>query len=369
MVAPLFILVYRLIFLQGMVTYRVGFLEDSTQGVPGLALRSVAAEVRSDPELSYSDAHALFDFSFYQGREEAEAALRDRRVYALVSARREKGSALPILVLEGDASDPYFLLSSVALRAAAEKAAERLASIEPTIKFEYRSLGASGARSPFENYVPGLIVVASLAGIYAFSLALTREREARASTRFALARVSRAEVLAGKGWAFLGLSLAATALAFGFACALGFTCPDGVALDLLVSLLFCALCSAAMVGIGFGVAAYARNSMEALALATIPFFLLVFFSGSVYPLPEFTLFRAAGCDIRLFDFLPSTHAVRGLKRVLTFGLGSGRAEIWASLGALAITAAACLSGGGALYGRKVLVLPGFKERRGRVHKD
>jgi ABC-2 type transport system permease protein len=108
--------------------------------------------------------------------------------------------------------------------------------------------------------------------------------------------------------------------------------------------------------------------MEALAAATIPFFLLVFFSGSVYPLPEFTLFHAGGRDVRVFDFLPSSHAVRGVKRVLTFGLRSGGAEIWLSAGALALTAFACLAAGTALYGRKCLRLPGFNQPSAHVHK-
>jgi len=349
-VAPLFILVYRLIFLQGMIVYRIGMVDAGTGGISALLSTRLSAQLEENPELSYSDGSSLFDLRTYPTREAGERAIRNRDIYVLVIP----GAGQARVTLAGDFSDPYYLLASTALRAALEDAFAGLVGLSSPLKFETSALGFSGKKTPFENYVPGLIVVSSLAGIYLFSLALARERENLAGVRYRLAGLPVSALVAGKGAAFILLSSLSSLLAFASAYALGFGSPGGMAADLCAGLAFCVLCSVAVVGIAFAVAAFARNSFEALSLATFPFFLTVFFSGSVYPLPEFPLLTIAGAEIRLFDFLPSTHAVRGLRRTLTFGLAEAGPEAFLSLAVLALIAAICLIIGGQFYKRRVL---------------
>jgi len=348
-VAPLFILVYRLIFLQGMVVYRVGVVDEGSGTIPEI----LSAQLEDNPALAYSDGSSLFELRTYPTREEGERAIRRRDIYVLVIPSPNQLR----VTLAGDFSDPYYLLASTALKTAMEDALAGLSGLsgEPSaLTFDASAMGFSGKKTPFENYVPGLIIVSSLAGIYLFSLALARERENLAAVRYRLAGLPVSALVAGKGAAFVLLSALSALLSFASAYALGFGSPGGIVADLSAGLAFCVLCSAAVVGIAFAVAAFARNIFEALSLATFPFFLTVFFSGAVYPLPEFTILTIAGTEIRLFDFLPSTHAVRGLRRTLTFGLADSAPEALASLAALAILAALCLGAGGLLYKRRVL---------------
>ena len=345
-VAPLFILVYRLIFLQGMIVYRIGVVDAGTGGISAL----LSAQLEENPGLSYSDGSSLFELRTYPTREAGERAIRNRDIYVLVIP----GASQARVTLAGDFSDPYYLLASTALKAALEDAFSGLTGESSSLTFDASATGFSGKKTPFENYVPGLIVVSSLAGIYLFSLVLARERENLAGVRYRLAGLPVSTLVTGKGAAFILLSSLSSLLAFTSAYTLGFGSPGGMAADLCAGLAFCVLCSAAVVGMAFAVAAFARNIFEALSLATFPFFLTVFFSGAVYPLPEFPLLTIAGTEIRLFDFLPSTHAVRGLRRTLTFGLAEAGPEALLSLAALALITALSLLFGGLLYKRRVL---------------
>jgi len=360
MLAPLFILVYRLIFLQGMVVYRVGLLEEdarprygvSSEGPPRPIAATLADAVARDPTLSYSDGSALFSLRHFSDRAEAERAIRDRSIYLLVIIPTSEGEGLPRFGLAGDLSDPYYLLASTAIRSALESAFAETTGLGPSLDFETIGMGVSNRKTPFENYVPGLIIVSSLAGVFLFSLVLARERETLTVLRYRLAELPFAAIVAGKGGAFAILSTASTLIAFASAYALGFRSPGGALGDVANGLCFCLLCSVSVIGISFAVAAFARNLYQALSLAAFPFFFLVFFSGSVYPLPEFVLFRSGGIELRLFDFLPSTHAVHGIHRILTFG--EGMRELSGRLAALAGLAALCLAGGGYVYKVRVL---------------
>jgi hypothetical protein len=359
LVAPLFILVYRLIFLQGMIVYHIGMVDTDTDGFPVM----LSTQLEENPDYVYSDGSDLFELHWYPTQEAGERAIRGREIYVLVipgaaSAATEHGvnagaNAVPV-TLAGDFSDPYYLLASTALKAAMGGGFPQFEGSSAPFTFGASAIGFSGKKTPFENYVPGLLVVSSLAGIYLFSIVLARERESIAGIRYRLAGIRVSTLVLGKGGAFILLSLVSCLLSFASAHALGFGSAGSMAADLFVGIVFCTLCSAAVVGIAFGVAAFARNVFEALSIATVPFFITVFFSGAVYPLPEFVLFTMAGTKIRLFDFLPSTHAVRGLRRTLTFGIANSGCEALGSLAALFCIAVMCLTIGGLLYKRRVL---------------
>jgi ABC-2 type transport system permease protein len=81
-----------------------------------------------------------------------------------------------------------------------------------------------------------------------------------------------------------------------------------------------------VIGAGLIVAAFSRTATEAVIFANIPLVLLMFFSGGVFPLPRVPLFSLGGRSFAIFDFLPQTHAVLALNKVLTLGAGPG--EVW-----------------------------------------
>jgi ABC-2 type transport system permease protein len=97
------------------------------------------------------------------------------------------------------------------------------------------------------------------------------------------------------------------------------------------------------------VASFSRTVSQAFIVANFPMALMMFFSGSIFPLPRVTLFSLAGHPIGLYDFLPPTHAVVALNKILT--LGSGLDEVAYELAALTILSVLYFAIGAWLFGR------------------
>jgi ABC-2 type transport system permease protein len=56
-------------------------------------------------------------------------------------------------------------------------------------------------------------------------------------------------------------------------------------------------------------------------VANFPLALMMFFCGVIFPMPQLRLFTLFGHVISPYDFLPPTHAVNALNRILTLGAG------------------------------------------------
>jgi ABC-2 type transport system permease protein len=92
---------------------------------------------------------------------------------------------------------------------------------------------------------------------------------------------------------------------------------------LWVAVIICIITSFAVIGVGLITASFSGTSARAAILVNFPLVLLLFFSGSVFPPVKLSLFTLAGHTFRIFDFLPHTHAVVALNKVLSLGAGLG----------------------------------------------
>jgi ABC-2 type transport system permease protein len=71
------------------------------------------------------------------------------------------------------------------------------------------------------------------------------------------------------------------------------------------------------------VAAFLRTVFDLVTVGCFPFFILMFFSGGMFPLPGVTLFQWGDRFIELNEILPTTHAIKALNRVLSYDAGLG----------------------------------------------
>ncbi len=79
----------------------------------------------------------------------------------------------------------------------------------------------------------------------------------------------------------------------------------------------------ARVGVGLAVGALTRTVTRAFPVVNVPFALMMFFSGAIYPLPKIKMFEISGHVVGLWDILPATHAVIALNKILSLGAGLG----------------------------------------------
>ncbi len=137
-------------------------------------------------------------------------------------------------------------------------------------------------------------------------------------------------------------------LTFLTAIAVGYR-PGGPLLEVL---LVCVLCSLSIIGISLIMAAFLRSIFDLMTIGCFPFFILMFFSGGMFPLPALHVFTLFGHAINVNDVLPTTHAIFAIDRILNYG--TGLAGLQFEIGALAVLTVAYFAIGLWLFKKKYL---------------
>jgi ABC-2 type transport system permease protein len=182
-------------------------------------------------------------------------------------------------------------------------------------------LGNSAARTEFENYVPGLLVLAVVLMIFQAAMTPARDIETGAMKRLRLTRLTSFEYLGGTVLWLALVSVGSVLLTFITAVGFGFRSQGPLWLAFVIT----AITSLSIIGIGLIVACFSKTVSQAFVIANFPLGFLMFLTGAAFPLPRMNLFTIAGRSIALADFLPPSHAVVALNKIFTLGAGFGDA--------------------------------------------
>jgi ABC-2 type transport system permease protein len=280
--------------------------------------------------MQYTDGSAMLKMKLVESREQATPLLQNREAAALVifpsgftaaiQATRQGAATDPARVtLVGDLGNPYYTLAAVLATTAVDAYAREAVGVPQPLAITEEPLSGAPSVSEFEIYVPGLIIAATTMMIFSVAIAVTRQVETGTLRRLQLSRMTGLDFLGGISLFYLVVSFISVAMTFATAQALGFQSRGA----LWVAILICTLTSFAVIGVGLLVACFSRTVGRAAVVVNFPLIVLLFFSGSVFPVPDATLFHLAGRSIGIFDLLPHTHAVLALNKVLSLGAGLG----------------------------------------------
>jgi ABC-2 type transport system permease protein len=281
--------------------------------------------------MKYTDGAAMLKVKLVESREQATPPLQNREAAALVvfpsgftgaiQANREGATAAgpARITLVGDLGNPYYTLAAVLATTAVDAYAREAVGARQPLEIAEEPLSGAPSVSEFEIYVPGLIIAATTMMIFSVAIAVTRQVETGTLRRLQLSRMTGLDFLGGISLFYLVVAFISVALTFATAQALGFQSRGA----LWVAMLICTLTSFAVIGVGLLVACFSRTVARAAVVVNFPLIVLLFFSGSVFPVPDATLFHLAGRSIGIFDLLPHTHAVLALNKVLSLGAGLG----------------------------------------------
>jgi ABC-2 type transport system permease protein len=170
------------------------------------------------------------------------------------------------------------------------------------LELAFEGVGAGRPLSDFDLYVPALLVLAVIMVMFTAAATLIREIDKGTMTRLVLSPLRTHELLAAVSLNQLLIGLVSLALTFLAALSVGYR-PQG---SLLSVLAVGAVATLGVVALSIGVAAFLNSIFELLTVGCFPFFILMFFSESMFPLPKLTMFHLA---------------VRALSRILNFGAG------------------------------------------------
>ena len=328
--APLLVFIYWLITSSGgSTTYGLIVINQDKGVVAFNAGNELITQLKA---FSYENGAPFLNVMLENDRSGAEVHLRNRDAAALLvipqdfsnmieAMRNGTVSGSTNLEFVGDLTYPTYTVAAVSAMTVADNYIKEMSGEESPIGILETPLGASAARSEFENYVPGLFIFAVLITLFQASMLVARESEGGKLIRLKLAGISSFEFLGGVSAYMALVAVLSAALTFAIAVALGFRSQGSIWLALMVVI----LTSLSIIGMGMIVASFAKTVSQAFVIANLPFGILMFLSGAAFPLPRTPIFEIWGHGVAIYDILPPTHAVIALNKIFT--LGGGLADI------------------------------------------
>ncbi len=277
----------------------------------------------------YPDGRPVFAASLIEDGKAADAALKDRKISALVTIPGGQAPENPWQAsISGDALSMNYIRASILLNREVQRFAMR--GEAPPIRLQERAVSRSGPLTFFDQYTPGMIVFGILIIIPQTAMLVGREVRSGALRRLRLTRMSTLDLFIGLTLAQMGVAFLQIILVFLAALALGFHNHGALALAILVGLTI----SFSAVGLGLITACFVADDSQALNLGFTVTMLQVFLSGAFFPMPSATVFTFAGHAVGLFDFIPATHGMLALQQVLAYGANFSEIgfRFWAALG-------------------------------------
>jgi ABC-2 type transport system permease protein len=335
--APLFVFIYYLMTGgTGSTSYGVLVINQDApltlaDGTMFAAGDDVVASLRG---IAYQNGSPLLKVTLMDNRLEAEGKLRDRAAAALVIIPADFSAKLAAF-RAGDtsASADLTFIGDLTAMTAADAYTQGFTDAPRPVELVEIPLGASAARSEFENYVPGLFVLAVVLMVFQAAMTPARDIESGAMRRLRLTPLTAFDYLGGTSL-WLGLvSIGAVLLTFITAVGFGFRSQG----PLWLAFLIIAITSLSIIGIGLIVACFSKTVSQAFVIANFPLGFLMFLTGGAFPLPRTDLFSIAGRGFALPDLLPPTHAVVTMNKIFT--LGAGFKDVVYELAALTLLSA------------------------------
>jgi len=289
--------------------------------------------------------------------EEAEGLLRSRRADLVmivpeglsesILAHREGRPFDPVPVRSrGDPGNPDYLMAAVWADMTALAFVEYASEQESPATLSAETVTGSDSLTDFELFVPGLLILGLMMVMFTAAGALIREKDKGTLIRLRLSNLRVFEWLTAVSLTQIIVGILAVSLTYLTAMALGYQ-ANGSLLNLL---LVVALTSLSIVAFSVLVAAFLRTVFDLVTVGSFPFFILMFFSGGMVPLPGVPLFELAGRAVEMNEVLPTTHAITALNRVLSFGAGPG--EIVYELSSIVLLTVAFFAAGTWLFTRR-----------------
>jgi len=330
--APFLLMVYAAFFSNTSTTYGVlvinqdegALLPDGTQSRSGQDLMAQLAKQ------AYPDGKPLLNVRAVADQASAEALLRNHEgtMFLLIPpdfsrtlSRLRSGdrSVSTGVTFGGDLTTSVYPVCSALTLSAVDAYVQQMTGQEPLIRYTEKALGGSGQLREVDYYVPGVLIFAVILLIFLAAMTVAREVESGTLRRLQITRMSALEYLGGTTLALALIGTINVVITFAVALALGFHSTG----PLWVAALVGALTSLSIIGIGMLIACFSKTVSQAFIIANFPLGLLMFFTGAMFPIPAIPVLTVFGHTINMFDFLPPTHAVNALNKILTLGAGLG----------------------------------------------
>jgi ABC-2 type transport system permease protein len=219
----------------------------------------------------------------------------------------------------GDPTNTSYLEAAVWSDMIAFQYAAAMTGLHGPLELQANTVRSTQALGAFELYVPALLTLALIMLMFTAAASPIKEKDKGTLIRLRLSNMTTLEWYSAVTLTQIIVGLLAMLLTFLTAVALGYHASGSLMAMMLVGF----LSSLSIIGISLLVAACLRSIFDLLTIGCFPFFILMFFSGGMFPLPPLRLFTIGSRSVSINDFLPTTHTISALDKILNSGAGLG----------------------------------------------
>ncbi|MFA9403682.1 MAG: ABC transporter permease [Anaerolineales bacterium] len=230
----------------------------------------------------------------------------------------------------GDPTKANYIMAAVWSDMITYEYAAATAGMQSPLDIQVNTVNGKQTLNEFELYVPALLVLALIMLMFTAAASLIKEKDKGTIIRLRLSNMTTFEWLTAVSLTQVIIGMLALALTFATAVALGYRTSGSLVAVSIVGLLSCL----SIIAISIIVAAYLRTIFDLLTIGCFPFFILMFFSGGMFPLPPLRLFTIGDRAMNINDLLPTTHAINAMSRILNYGAGLN--DVVFELGAITV---------------------------------
>lgn len=167
----------------------------------------------------------------------------------------------------------------------------------------------------FDAMVPGLISLSILMILFTATASIVKEKDQMTLIRIKLSGLGVFNFLAGTSIVQVVVAFIAVMISYLTALGLGYQSAGSLELIIVVSIISCF----SMVAVSLIMASFLNTILEVLTIGCFPFFLMMFFSGGMFPLPKSNIISIGGYSFGLADLLPLTHTAGAFNKIMNFG--------------------------------------------------
>jgi ABC-2 type transport system permease protein len=246
----------------------------------------------------------------------------------------------------GDPANAKYIMAAVWSDVMTYEYAAAMTGMSFPVEVEANSISGIRSLNEFELYVPAMLALAVIMLMFTAAASLIKEKDKGTVIRLRLSNMKTIEWLTAVSLTQIIIGMLALLLTYLTAVALGYQTTGSLFAMMVVGLLACM----SIIGISLIVAAYLRTIFDLLTIGCFPFFILMFFSGGMFPLPPVRIFTMGDRVININDVLPTTHAITALGKILNQGGGLG--EVAFELAAIAVLTVGLFAVGIWLFARR-----------------
>jgi ABC-2 type transport system permease protein len=308
-------------------------------------------------DAKHPDGKPIFNLTTVTDVEEARARIKSRNADLLVEIPDGFGRALAAFRAGRTASpaaivnhaDDQNLRGGMAMAMSdyvAFSYAAQFTSAPLPLEVSVRPVGSGRPLNDFDLYVPALLVLAIIMILFTAATSLIKEVDKGTMTRLMLSKLRTWELLTAVSINQVLLGLVALTLAYLAAWSCGWRSQGSIFMLLLVG----AVTTLGVVAIAVLTSAFLKSMFELLTVGTFPFFILMFFSECMFPLPQIKVLQLGANTLYANDVLPTTLCVRAFNKILNFD--GGLADVGFEICAILVLTAGYFALGGWLFFRR-----------------